>query len=56
MFGQEAEVEVVDQKTQAIQNAAQLRDELFSENQGKAVKVIVGTGVGLYIIYRFLMK
>jgi hypothetical protein len=54
-LGQEAGDEV-DQKTQAIQSAAEMRDQLFDENQGKAIKTILGVVVGMYIIYRFLLK
>lgn len=54
-LGQEAGDEV-DQKTQVIQSAAEMRDQLFDENQGKAIKTILGVVVGMYIIYRFLLK
>jgi hypothetical protein len=57
-LGQEAptEEEVVSNKITAIQNVAQFRDELFEGNQGSAIKVIGGTLIGLYIVWRFLMK
>lgn len=48
--------EVVEQKMSAIQSAAELRDQLFDENQWAAVKVIGGTLLGLYLVYRYLFK
>lgn len=60
MLGQEAppteEEEKIDAKAQALRNIAEFRDELFAGNQGKAMKVIGGTLIGLYVIYRFLLK
>jgi hypothetical protein len=59
MFGQEVpvdEIAVIDQKATAMQSAAQYRDELFAGNQGSMIKVVGGTLVGLYVIYRFLLK
>ena len=50
------ETAAIDQKIQAMRNVAQFRDELFAGNQGKAIKVIGGVVVGLFFIYRFLMK
>ena len=41
---------------QAAKGAAELRDQLYEENQGTIVKVVVGVVVGLYVIYRFLIK
>lgn len=43
-------------KGSIIQSAAELRDKLFDENQEKAVKVIGGTVIVLYLMYRWLMK
>ena len=59
MFALEQEVNestVIDQKIDAMRNVAQFRDELFAGNQGKAIKVIGGVVVGMFFLYRFLMK
>lgn len=56
-LGQEVdEAQVVNQKIQAMQNVAQFRDELFEGSQGKVVKIVGGAVIGMYVIYRFLMK
>lgn len=55
-LGQEVEIEAIDKKASAMQSAAQLRDELFEDSQGKIIKIISGGVLGMYLIYRFLMK
>lgn len=57
-LGQEAptEEEVIASKATAMQNVTQFRDELFEGNQGQLIKVIGGTLIGLFFLYRFLLK
>ena len=59
MFGQEvenSEIEAKQAKIQAIQNVAEFRDKLFDESQGKMIKIIGGGVIGIYLIYKFLLK
>ena len=45
-----------EQRVLAFSNTANFRDTLFEENQGMAVKTIGGVVIGVYLIYRFLIK
>lgn len=45
-----------EQRVLALSNTANFRDTLFEENQGMAVKTIGGVVIGVYLIYRFLIK
>ena len=57
-LGQETDEHVVVDPVlaKAASSAAELRDQLFEENQGTAVKAIAVVLVGLYVVYRFLFK
>lgn len=58
-LGQEPEIdehEKAQQKATIVASAAAYRDQLFDENQWAAVKVIGGTLLGLYFVYRYLFK
>lgn len=57
-LGQEAptEEEALSHKMTAMQNVAQYRDQIFAGSQGQMIKVVGGTLIGMYVIYRFLFK
>lgn len=52
----DADVQAVERHADITTSAASLRDQLYEENQGKAIKAIGVTLVGLYLVYRFLFK
>ena len=56
MFALGQEAEEIDQKAEVFKNVSEFRDQLFEGNQGKMVKIVGGTLVGLYLVYRFLLK
>lgn len=58
MFSDEEQspIDAEEKKRGIIADAAQYRDQLFEGNQGKVVKVVGGTAVAMYIIYRFLFS
>ena len=47
---------VDEQKALIMRDVTQMRDQMFDEGQGKAIKAIGFTLVGMYIVYRFLFK
>lgn len=60
-LGQEAETEsgvdpVLERQAAAARSAAELRDTTFEEKQGTAIKMVAGVAIGMFILYRFLMK
>lgn len=46
----------LENKTTILASAVQMRDQLYESNMMPAVKVIGGIVIGMFFLYRFLLK
>ena len=45
-----------EEKIEAMSRVSEFRDQVFKESEGQVVKVVGGAVVGMYILYKFLIK